>query len=224
MRSPARTPHDPRPSHGFNLQPMRKVPSMAVWQSRRAGAIVVAATLPSDLEKTMNLIDLLVGGIPASFASSHDLENSLACLRSVTKASSWFYWDVGEAVVGEVSEIRVFLRRTRSSSSLFAPCFTGQFEHGDGGAVVLAGRFASHWSAYLHMAFWLGFLAFFVGGFAHVSLATGRIDFVTLLIIIGIGANIVIILNFPGSWCTAKDDIRCLRETMSDALSGTNAA
>ncbi|MCL2715680.1 MAG: hypothetical protein FWD68_14115 [Alphaproteobacteria bacterium] len=174
----------------------------------------------------MNLIHLLRGGIPASFASSHDLENSLARLRAVTKASRWLYWPGGEAVVGEVAGDRVFLRRYRPSSylnytpqvGLFAPCFTGRFEHGDGGAVVLVGRFASHWSAYLSMTIQLGFLSYVAGMVAHGLFATGGGKFFMMLIITVLASTIA------GSWWSAEDDIRCLRETMSSALAGIVAA
>jgi len=91
--------------------------------------------------------------------------------------------------------------------------------------VVLVGCFAAHWSAYLVLAILPGFLlvvlAVPAGTFAYRLFAQGSVDRVELPFIIMSGTMLL-----AGWWAPVDDDedIHCLRETITSALSGTDAA
>jgi hypothetical protein len=106
--------------------------------------------------------ELWVGSDLVEFESSFGLAESVERLKAATRHWHWAMFTLSrEAAAGTVTESRVSLQRVipmlRNS---FKPCFVGRFQVRQN-RVVLAGRFALHWSVKLFMGFWFGFWVLF---------------------------------------------------------------
>ncbi|MBN3786750.1 hypothetical protein [Burkholderia sp. Ac-20353] len=179
----------------------------------------------------------LYPSIPARFASSYSVDESVQRLHAVIKPSVLScLLPPTQAVVGRVTERSVRLQRVIPFyGNSFKPCFMGTFEQHDG-KVVLDGRFTMFTPIKIFMTFWLAsatvgcllLLAHAVFGVARMR--AGAADalcespasyqgFIPIAIAVALPAAGVGFIKF--GWWLSKNDIAYISGSITSTLGAT---